>query len=57
MILCASQITDSREKYPGLDYLVKLYIIAEIVVLGYLTAFHQRAWEVPAYLTNKPGVV
>jgi hypothetical protein len=54
MIMCAAQVVSIREKYPSIDYVVKLYFFAELAVLGYLTSFHQRAWEVPAYLINKP---
>ena len=40
VIMCATQVVTMRKKYPFVDNLVKLYILAELVVLGYLTAFH-----------------
>ena len=40
MIMCATQVVSMRAKYPFVDHVVKLYIIVELLVLGYLTAFH-----------------
>jgi predicted small integral membrane protein len=40
MIMCATQIVSMRANYPFVDHVVKLYIIVELLVLGYLTAFH-----------------